>query len=101
MVFSPPYESGTPTSSASWRRARTQQAKLIPIPGFLTPGYSSLSSVSVFPCFLPPGEILKSGVGITFWVPKDSDMSQGIKETLERFAEMRRSPTRDKSACKT
>ena len=41
--------------------------KLIPTPGFLPPGYSLFSCV--FLCFLPPGEILKSGVGITFGIP--------------------------------
>ena len=45
----------------------TSSPKLIPTPGFLPPGYSLFSSA--FLCFLPPGEILKSGVGITFGVP--------------------------------
>ena len=45
----------------------TSSPKLIPTPGFLLPGYSLFSCV--FLCFLPPGEILKSGVGITFGVP--------------------------------
>ena len=45
----------------------TSSQKLIPTPGFLPPGYLSVSFV--FLCFLPPGEILKSGVGITCWVP--------------------------------
>ena len=43
----------------------TSSPKLIPTPGFLPPGYSLFSCV--FLCFLTPGEILKSGVGITFW----------------------------------
>ena len=41
--------------------------KLIPTPGFLPPGCSLFSSV--LQCFISPGEILKSGVGITFWIP--------------------------------
>ena len=45
----------------------TSSPKLIPTPGFLPPGYCLFSCV--FLCFLPPGEILKSGVGITFGIP--------------------------------
>ena len=45
----------------------TSSPKLIPTLGFLPPGYSLFSCA--FLCFLPPGEILKSGVGITFGVP--------------------------------
>ena len=47
---------------------KLSRGRLIPIPGFLPPGYSSLSYV--FPRFLPPAEILKSGAGTTFWVPR-------------------------------
>ena len=36
------------------------------IPGLQPPGYSSLSCA--FLCFLPPGEILKSGVGIYIYI---------------------------------
>ena len=46
---------------------QSSSPKLIPTPGFLPPGYSLFSCV--FLCFLPPGEILKSGVGITFGIP--------------------------------
>ena len=54
------------------------------IPGFLPPGYSSSSGV--FRCFLLPGEILKLGVGITFWVPKVlvRDFSHSFAETYQR-----------------
>ena len=38
--------------------------ELIPTPQFLPPGYSVFSRA--FPCLLPPGEILKSGVGDKF-----------------------------------
>ena len=48
--------------------AYTCSQKLIPILGFLRTGYSSLSCA--FRRFPPPGEILKSGMGITFWVPR-------------------------------
>ena len=41
--------------------------ELIPAPQFLPPGCSLFPCVSQ--CFLPPAEILKSGAGITFWVP--------------------------------
>ena len=44
--------------------------KTIPDPGFLPPGYFLVSCF--FRCFLPTGEILKSGVGNNFWVPKIS-----------------------------
>ena len=40
---------------------------LIPIPGFLPPGYSLLACV--FLCYLPPGEILQSEVGILLMRP--------------------------------
>ena len=36
------------------------------IPGLQPPGYSSLSCA--FLCFLPPGEILKSGAGIYIYI---------------------------------
>ena len=49
------------------RASITSSQKLILTPGFLPPGYSLFSCV--FLCFLPPGEILKSGVGITFGIP--------------------------------
>ena len=55
-------------SCSGYSLGKTSSQKLVPIPGLLPPGYSSLSCV--FQGFLPPGEILKSGVGMTFWVPK-------------------------------
>ena len=57
-----------------------------PIPGFLPSGYSSLSCV--FLCCLPPGEILKSGVGITCWVPIGGTRKR--PGSLRRFSPGRR-----------
>ena len=54
-------------ASSTRRRAPPSSPKLIPTPQFLPPGYSLSSCVLL--CFLPRGEILKSGVGITFGVP--------------------------------
>ena len=76
-----------PPTRASPAWAPSSQ-KLIPIPGFLPPGYSSVSRV--FQCFLPPGEILKSGVGIAFWVPRHPvglrPPGPGEREVLELVA---------------
>ena len=45
----------------------TSSQPLIPTPKFLPPGYSPVSCV--LQCFLPCGEMLKLGVGISFGVP--------------------------------
>ena len=47
--------------------------KLMPTPGFLPPGYSLLSCVSLW--VLPPGEILKSGVGNLYMAACDSQQN--------------------------
>ena len=60
-------DSGAEAQRPGAETAKTSSQQLIPIPGFLPPGYSSLSCV--FQCFLSLGEIQKSGVGITFLVP--------------------------------